>query len=266
MTDPYLTKTGVLKNLLSIGDSRELQDAEADFSQLRLFDLQQHKGPTGQFDSNYLHALHHYIFQDVYPWAGRTRGDGIEINGQVIEALPLFAKEQTMFTLSPRVNQQLDDLLEQIDKTGFASMTRSEFTRQAAFILGRLNAIHPFREGNGRTQRAFVDALAHLAGHVLAWDVISRERMISVSVDSAQGQPEPMERLLEEIADSSLVLELRGAIGFLEAQKINWNERYVAMARPEMMIEGIVAARGKRYAIVQTSEGHVIVTPFDQIR
>ena len=50
------------------------------------------------------------------------------------------------------------------------------------------------------------------------------------------------------------------------AQKINWNERYIAMARPEMMIEGVVAARGKRYAIVQTPEGHVIVTPFDQIR
>jgi cell filamentation protein len=270
MTDPYVTKAGVLQNLLGMNDSRELQNAEADFSQLRLFELKQGQGPTGQFDSKHLRALRHYIFQDVYPWAGRTRGDSIEVNGQVLEALPVFAKEQTVFTLSPRVNQQLDNLLESVlesvDIPGFTRLTCLEFTQQAAFVLGRLNAIHPFREGNGRTQRAFIDALAHSAGQVLAWDVVSRERMIAVSIDSAQGQHESMQRLLEEIAQPSLVLELRGAIAFLEAQKINWNERYVAMARPEMMIEGVVAARGQRYAIVQTPEGHVIVTPFDQIR
>jgi cell filamentation protein len=112
----------------------------------------------------------------------------------------------------------------------------------------------------------FIDALAQSAGFQLAWDVVSRERMISVSVDSAQGQHAAMQRLLEEISHPELVLELRNAIGFLEAQKINWNERYVAMATPGTMYEGVVAARAKRYAIVQTPDGQVIVTSLDQIR
>jgi cell filamentation protein len=266
MTDPYLNEAGVLQNLLGISDLQSLQDAEADLSQLRLFELQQRKGPTGQFDSSHLRALHRYIFQDIYPWAGRTRGDGIEIKGQLLEALPMFAKEQTIFTLSPRVNQQLDDLLEGVGATGFVGFARLEFTQRAAYVLGRLNAIHPFREGNGRTQRAFVDGLAYSAGYQLAWDVVSRERMIAVSIDSAQGQHDAMQRLLDEISNPSLVLEMRGAIGFLEAQNINWSERYVAMATPGTTYEGIVVARAKRYAIVQTPDGHVIVTPFDQIR
>jgi cell filamentation protein len=266
MTDPYLTDAGVLQNSLGISDLQSLQDAEADLSQLRLFELQQRKAPTGQFDSNHLRALHHYIFQDVYPWAGRTRGDGIELNGQILEALPIFAKEQTMFTISPRVNQQLDDLLEPIGETGFAGLTHSEFTAQAAHVLGCLNTIHPFREGNGRTQRAFVDALTYSAGFQLSWDVVSRERMIAVSIESVQGQFGALKRLLEEISDPSLVLEMRGVIAFLEAQNVNWNERYVAMAMPKIIYEGIVVARAKRYAIIQTPDGHVIVTPFDQIR
>jgi cell filamentation protein len=266
MSDPYLTDAGVFKNLLGINDALELQGAETNLAELRIVELRKGLGPEGRFDANHLRALHHHLFQDVYPWAGRTRGDGIEVDGQVLAALPVIAKEQTIFTLSPRVNQQLDHLLESIGEVGFAGLTRSELTERAAQVLGRLNSIHPFREGNGRTQRVFVDALAQSAGLQLAWDVVSRERMISVSIDSAQGQHAAMQRLLEEIIDPKLVLELRNAIGFLKAQNINWNERYVAMATPGRVYEGIVAARAKRYAIVQTLEGQVIVTPLDQIR
>jgi hypothetical protein len=62
-----------------------------------------------------------------------------------------------------------------------------------------------------------------------------------------------------------MVLELQGAIQFLIAQNINWNERYLAMAVPGRMYQGLIAARGKRYAILQTNAGLVIVTPYDQI-
>ena len=45
-----------------------------------------------------------------------------------------------------------------------------------------LNAVHPFREGNGRTQRVFIEALAHAAGYNLDFSVASRERMIQASI------------------------------------------------------------------------------------
>jgi len=58
------------------------------------------------------------------------------------------------------------------------------FIKRAAFFLGEINAAHPFREGNGRTQREFIRQLANGAGFTLYWRRIARERMIEASRDS----------------------------------------------------------------------------------
>jgi cell filamentation protein len=58
------------------------------------------------------------------------------------------------------------------------------FANRAAFYLGELNSIHPFREGNGRTQREFIRQLAAEAGYRINWYHISREQMYDASVES----------------------------------------------------------------------------------
>ena len=61
-------------------------------------------------------------------------------------------------------------------------MTFDAFAQRAAYYLGELNALHPFREGNGRTQRAFLSQLAHAAGYLLHWERITADQMIDASV------------------------------------------------------------------------------------
>ena len=68
-----------------------------------------------------------------------------------------------------------------------------------AHYLAEINAVHPFREGNGRTQRAFVGQLAAQAGHHLAWEQLTPERNIEASVAAMRGDNAPLRQALGEI-------------------------------------------------------------------
>jgi cell filamentation protein len=59
-----------------------------------------------------------------------------------------------------------------------------EFLVHASVLLGNLNYLHPFREGNGRSQRAFLDLVAEQSGHVLTWRNVSEEENVAASAAS----------------------------------------------------------------------------------
>ena len=133
------------------------------------------------------------------------------------------------------------------DADHLRGISRADFASRAADIMAELNAIHPFREGNGRTQRLFVSELAREAGHVLDFTVVSRERMIAASVAANEdGDPAMMRRLFVEISDPSRVAALRQAIDFLETQSFPWNDRYIATTEPghevELTLAGVAGA------------------------
>jgi cell filamentation protein len=56
------------------------------------------------------------------------------------------------------------------------------FCERAAYYLGEINALHPFREGNGRAQREFIRELALQAGFEVSWDLVTQEEMLAASV------------------------------------------------------------------------------------
>ena len=73
MRDPYLYENSyVLKNKLNIRTQQELDDAEADYVVYRLKDLAMNPMP-GEYNTEHLLKMHHYIFQDLYEWAGEPR-------------------------------------------------------------------------------------------------------------------------------------------------------------------------------------------------
>jgi cell filamentation protein len=106
----------------------------------------------------------------VYNWAGKYRTVDI-------------AKSDDLFCLAPYIEQELDARFELIRAdNGLRGLTADQFAARAAEHISELNAIHPFREGNGRTQRAFLFVLGRQAGHDVyleridqAWNQASRE-------------------------------------------------------------------------------------------
>ena len=101
-------------------------------------------------------------------------------------------------TIEARANALFQALAEQ---NFLAGTSRDGFDAGATAVFAELNAIHFAREGNGRTNRLLLSAMAANAGHTLAFDVITRERMIAVSVGAHEGDPFGVRHMFDEILD-----------------------------------------------------------------
>ena len=78
------------------------------------------------------------------------------------------------------------------------------FTERLTYYLGEVNAVHPFREGNGRTQRAFFEQLADDAGFTLAWQHLDADRNIAASAAIMRGDTAPMRKMLDELVQERI--------------------------------------------------------------
>ena len=99
--------------------------------------------------------IHHYLFQDVYVWAGKVRTVNISKDGK-----PFFDGERFAIAF-----QYIDNLI--LEYKRIRKTNRNQIAEKLAEILDNVNYLHPFREGNGRTQREFIRLLALEKGYQL---------------------------------------------------------------------------------------------------
>jgi len=147
------------------------------------------KPVTGIFDFNYLQAIHKRLFDDVYTFAGKDRFE--------MRYPGVFVKGETHFTPGsklPEVSKALFDALQ--DDKFFVNLDHKEFAQEMAIFFNGLNLLHPFREGNGRTQRLFMESLAQNAGYVLSLHQVSQEAMIRACQNAAKGFINSLEILM----------------------------------------------------------------------
>jgi cell filamentation protein len=73
-------------------------------------------------------------------------------------------------------------------------LSREAFAEAAGQIIGDVNFVHPFREGNGRTQLLYLSQLAQAAGHPLDLTQLTGPAWIAASRDAMDGRYAPMAR------------------------------------------------------------------------
>jgi cell filamentation protein len=142
----YTNRNGILRNIAKIDDEKVLIAFESFKVSKRIEELSEK--PIKIKDSNSLLEIHHYLFQDVYEWAGKVRTVNISKNGK-------------QFFDGERFNmgfQYIDTLITEYSVLN--KKNRKEIASKLAEILDTVNYLHPFREGNGRTQREFLRLLA----------------------------------------------------------------------------------------------------------
>ncbi len=162
--------TSILINRLDIHDKDKLLTAETSLVAVRLYQLQ--KNPIcGSFDYNHLCRIHHYIFQDLYSWAGKTRT--VNIAKTSLFCLVQFIQSYAASIFPAYFN----------DCTN-AKDNPKEFIRIFTEHYANLNALHPFREGNGRSQREFVRELCLECGYSFDLRHTNHEEMLSASIES----------------------------------------------------------------------------------
>jgi cell filamentation protein len=142
--------------------------------------------PGGQYDLAHLQAIHRHLFQDIYDWAGEIRTVEISKGAQ------RFQPRQFIQTGMADVHRRL------VRAQFLEGLTRDDFSRQAAVILGDVNYVHPFREGNGRAQMQYLKLLAERAGHLLGLTRIDVARWIEASEVSHAADYDLMARLIAD--------------------------------------------------------------------
>ena len=142
-TDP---KTGLLRNIFNISDAETLLFVESSAVTKRLQELYEKPIKIKGIES--LLLIHHHLFQDVYEWAGKVRTVNISKNGK-----PFFEGEH--FHIAFRF---IDTLI--LEFRSIKKSDKEALAKKLAEILDNINFLHPFRDGNGRTQREFLRLLA----------------------------------------------------------------------------------------------------------
>lgn len=153
--DPYVSaSTGLLVNKLGLRDEAVLREFEYEASALRIMQLRE-KPIEGRFDMAHLCKLHQHIFQDVYDWAGQPRTVNISKGGTS------FAKVSMLESYAENIAKQLEG------EKALKGLEKPAFVDRLAHYYAEWNALHPFREGNGRSTREMVGQLAREAGYEL---------------------------------------------------------------------------------------------------
>jgi len=182
--DPYAYPgTTVLRNKLHIRDAVRLQEFEVEMSSQRANEAL----PNGRLSATHYCAVHRHLFQDVYTWAGRYRNIRT-------------AKGGNWFCYPENIERQMTVLFTGLkDKSYLRSIARPEFVTEMAEFLSVLNVIHPFREGNGRSQLSFIHLIAEQAGHPIDLTRIQRESFLRAMIASFNADCSLLEAEIESL-------------------------------------------------------------------
>ena len=178
--DPYLDPaTGLLRNNLGSTTEADLNSREAELTALAGIELAAHPVKvTG--DLRQLQAIHKHLFQDVYPWAGQLRT--VDIRKGTDASAEFFMPVSRLQTGAMFAFQEL------AEEKYLRGMDRDTFIDRLAHHYDQVNYLHPFREGNGRTQRVLWTQVAREAGYDIDWRGVTGEVNDRASRDAMERQ------------------------------------------------------------------------------
>jgi len=185
ISDHCYPGTSVLINKFDIQDEAKLNEVESVLVSARNAEwLNEPEAST--FDFSHYKAIHHFLFSDLYDWAGQVRTVNI-------------SKKGTRFTLAENIERQAELIFKRLkDCNYFKGLTHDEFVDEIVDFYCVTNELHPFREGNGRTQRVFLTQLIRNAGYDISFADLDTDLLMIATIQSAQGVADMLKQLFRE--------------------------------------------------------------------
>ena len=191
--DNYHNDAGVLNNLLGITNANELREYDLLASDLNAPLALAYAERQTKLDMDVFCAIHEILFKELYSWAGKPR------------TVPLH-KQATEFAPPDKINGWLDRVMPQFEHA--LNQRPDDFSPMLAELWGRLNWLHPFPEGNGRTTQIFITAVARQHEYDIDWHRITRTEELDAAKLSVQqdfsGYKGLLSRCLSELDQSSV--------------------------------------------------------------
>lgn len=161
--------TNILKNKFNIIDGDILKQIESETTYLKLEQLMG-MNIIGRFSVTHLKNIHKYLFSDIYSFAGKYRKEQI-------------GKANTWFYPPNAISATIHKLITELKKEHYLKDKQyDDFINRLAYYMAELNAVHPFREGNGRTIREFIRQLALYNQYELDWSLCDKMQVLEASI------------------------------------------------------------------------------------
>ena len=180
-------KSDVLINKFDIRDKNALYTAERQITALKIVKLDE-SPVKGRFDLKHIKSIHKFIFGDIYAWAGQIRKGDFLIKGDSIFCRAMFIENMAADT---HAKLKADNYLRGLEKV--------DFIIKLAFYMGEINALHPFREGNGRTQRLYFKQLCIKAGYDLEFSKTQKDTLVKADIAAFNKEYSLLIEILENI-------------------------------------------------------------------
>ena len=175
--DEYLLQN----NLLGVDKQDDLTQAEALSFFVRNAEIEKGIYTIKGFSKRDFMAIHHHLFQDIYPFAGKFR----DVN---------LSKGATVFCQFQFLDACADSLFKELKIEGNWK-TVEIAAKRLAYFKAELNMLHPFREGNGRTIRIFLAAYAKEKGYMWRYENMDTQVYLEAMIKSKQDESD-LEKLL----------------------------------------------------------------------
>ena len=176
--------SNVLINKLGIKNHDELVTAEREITSLKIA-MAKAEPIKGNFDFEHLKRIHKFVFEDIYTWAGETRNVNISKGNQ--------------FCLSQNIEMYAADIFAELKADKYLIDYGCNIAHRLAYYLSEINVLHPFREGNGRAQRLFIEYLADHAGYKVDFSDVTADEMIIASAESFARDYDKINKMFERI-------------------------------------------------------------------
>ena len=177
--------TTILINKFDIRDEEKLSEIESVISSARYAEWLNAPQAT-TFDFDHYKAIHRFLFSDLYDWAGEVRTVNI-------------SKKGTQFTPAENIEHQAELIFKRLKELNyFKGLSHGEFVEEIVDFYCITNALHPFREGNGRTQRAFLTQLIRNAGYEINFADMDPELLMIATIQAAQGVTDLLKQIFAD--------------------------------------------------------------------
>ena len=181
--------TDVLRNKAEITTAEDLDTYEGELSTLRSIEILENP-IAGQFDLAHLQRIHLALFQDVYDWAGKIRTVDI-------------SRGNSRFANVRFIEAAANDIFNKLARENWLKgLDADALSTRLAHYLSEINALHPFREGNGRVQRIFISQLSQSAGYQLDYSDLEQEQIYRAMELAFNGDESILANLILERLDS----------------------------------------------------------------
>ena len=172
-TDCYENST-VLINKFDIRDEAQLDAVERSITS-GLIAKAMIEMPFENVDFKFYKNLHNYVFSDIYEWAGSVRSIDM-------------SKKGTNFCSATKINERAERIFLNLQITDYLKMVPAEeFINEFTDLYCDLNYLHPFREGNGRIQRLFLNMLLRYNNKTINFANIDKDLLMIATIKSVSG-------------------------------------------------------------------------------